>query len=84
MEIQKNWYLDFSKDEDCITYVKFIFLMREVMEKIEEGVLKNNPMNGVYINIDNFLDIEYISEFIKRSRKLGVKYTISNIPNENH
>ncbi len=84
MEIQKNWYFDFSKDKDRVKLNEFIFLMRDVMTGIENGTLQNDVMKDVYIKIvnptgnDYVIDKDCIDEIFSRARKLGIKYSISN------
>lgn len=45
MEIQKNYYFNFSKDEDRVKLNEFIFLMRDVMTGIEDGTFLINVRN---------------------------------------
>lgn len=84
MEIQKNWYFDFSKDEDRVKLNEFIFLMRDVMTGIEDGTLQNDVMKDIHIKIvnptgnDYVIDKDCIDEIFRHARKLGIKYTISN------
>lgn len=84
MEIQKNYYFNFSKDEDRVKLNEFIFLMRDVMTGIEDGTLQNDVMKDVHIKIVNptgnsyTIDKDCIDEIFRCARKLGIKYSISN------
>ncbi|WP_233118617.1 hypothetical protein [Aggregatibacter actinomycetemcomitans] len=84
MEIQKNYYFNFSKDEDRVKLNEFIFLMRDVMTGIEDGTLQNDVMKNVHIKIVNptgssyAIDKDCIDEIFRCARKLGIKYSISN------
>ncbi|MGC7559797.1 hypothetical protein [Pasteurella sp. PK-2025] len=84
MEIQKNWYFDLSKDDDRVKLNEFIFLMRDVMTRIENGILQNDVMKDVHIKIvnptgsDYVIDGDCINEIFRHARKLGIKYSISN------
>ncbi|OOF81958.1 hypothetical protein BKG92_07495 [Rodentibacter ratti] len=84
MEIQKNWYFDLSKDGDRVKLNEFIFLMRDVMTRIENGILQNDVMKDVHIKITNstgssyVIDKDCIDEIFRRARKLGIRYSISN------
>lgn len=84
MEIQKNYSFDFSKYEDRAKLNEFIFLMRDVMTGIENGLFQNDIMKDVYIKIvnptgiDYVIDVDCINEIFRRARKLGIKYSIYN------